>query len=176
MTVNSTTAAIASAEGSHGPLKNTNTTSQSSANGSSMSTDHSLLVGVSQTPVQSSGGLSSNSTPPPSHSNSTQQLHAASATSTGASMRMRAYYNFVADPELGGNVAARRFPTDNWLLLDELLQPPEAATEMNTQYQLIADFERMSDGYQIYSSLLRVLMPQGHGKHGTDNCGQQYRT
>ena len=79
MTVNDTTAAIASAEGSHGPLKNTNTTSQSSANGSSMSTDHSLLVGVSQTPVQSSGGLSSNSTPPPSHSNSTQQLHAASA-------------------------------------------------------------------------------------------------
>ena len=59
MTVNDTTAAIASAEGSHGPLKNTNTTSQSSANGSSMSTDHSLLVVVSQTPVQSSGGLSS---------------------------------------------------------------------------------------------------------------------
>ena len=75
MTVCGTTAAIASAEGSHGPLNNTNTTSQSSANGSSMSTDHSLLVGVSQTPVQSSGGLSSNSTPPPSHSNSTQQLH-----------------------------------------------------------------------------------------------------
>jgi hypothetical protein len=148
MTLSGTTAAIASAEGSHGPLKSTNTTSQSSANGSSMSTDHSLLVGVSQTPVQSSGGLSSNSTPPPSHSNSTQQLHAASATSTGqsasatstgASMRMRAYYNFVADPELGGNVAARRFPTDNWLLLDELLQPPKAATEMNTQYQLDAD-------------------------------------
>ena len=80
MTVNDTTAAIASAEGSHGPLKNTNTTSQSSANGSSMSTDHSLLVGVSQTPVQSSGGLSStNSTPPPSQPPSTQQLHAASA-------------------------------------------------------------------------------------------------
>jgi len=59
MTVNSTTAAIASAEGSHGPLKNTNTTSQSSANGSSMSTDHSLSVGVPQTPVQSSGWSSS---------------------------------------------------------------------------------------------------------------------
>ena len=82
MTVCGTTAAIASAEGSHGPLNNTNTTSQSSANGSSMSTDHSLLVGVSQTPVQSSGGLSSNSTPPPFsfqisilHSNCTQHLH-----------------------------------------------------------------------------------------------------
>ena len=58
MTVCGKTAAIASAEGSHGP-KNTNTTSQSSANGSSMSTDLSLLVGVSQTPVQSSVGLSS---------------------------------------------------------------------------------------------------------------------
>ena len=116
MTVNSTTAAIASAEGSHGPLNNTNTTSQSSANGSSMSTDHSLLVGVSQTPVQSSGGLSSNSTPPPSHSNSTQQLHAASATSTGQSV--------------------------------------------NTQYQLDAD----SYDYYVVSG------------HGTDNCGQQYRT
>ena len=120
MTVNSTTAAIASAEGSHGPLNNTNTTSQSSANGSSMSTDHSLLVGVSQTPVQSSGGLSSNSTPPPSHSNSTQQLHAASA---------------------------RR--------------------SVNTQYQLDAD------SYDYYVCLTQ---PIGHGKHGTDNCGQQYRT
>ena len=120
MTVCGTTAAIASAEGSHGPLNNTNTTSQSSANGSSMSTDHSLLVGVSQTPVQSSGGLSSNSTPPPSHSNSTQQLHAASA---------------------------RR--------------------SVNTQYQLDAD------SYDYYVCLTQ---PIGHGKHGTDNCGQQYRT
>ena len=120
MTARGTKAAIASAEGSHGPLNNTNTTSQSSANGSSMSTDHSLLVGVSQTPVQSSGGLSSNSTPPPSHSNSTQQLHAASA---------------------------RR--------------------SVNTQYQLDAD------SYDYYVCLTQ---PIGHGKHGTDNCGQQYRT
>ena len=35
------------------------------------------------------------------------------AASTGASMGMRAYYNIVADPELGGKVAARQIPTDN---------------------------------------------------------------
>ena len=86
-----------------------------------MSTDHSLLVGVSQTPVQSSGGLSStNSTPPPSQPPSTQQLHAASA---------------------------RR--------------------SVNTQYQLDAD------SYNYYVCLTQ---PIGHGKNGTDNCTQQYRT
>ena len=41
------------------------------------------------------------------HSNSTQQLHASSATSTGKRMGMTAYYNynFVADSELGEKVA-----------------------------------------------------------------------
>ena len=37
------------------------------------------------------------------------------------------------------------------------MQPPEAATEMNYQYQFNADFARMVDAYQIYSSLWRAL-------------------
>ena len=44
------------------------------------------------------------------HSNSTQQLHASSATSMGKHMGMTAYHNFVADPELGEKVAARQIP------------------------------------------------------------------
>ena len=46
------------------------------------------------------------------HSNSTQQLHASSATSTGKRMGMTAYYNynFVADSELGEKVAVHQIP------------------------------------------------------------------
>ena len=43
------------------------------------------------------------------HSNCTQHLQ---NISTGASVGMRAYYNVVADQELGGKVAARRFLAD----------------------------------------------------------------
>ena len=48
----------------------------------------------------------------PHDSNSTQQLHASSATSTGKRMGvLTAYYNFVADYRvLGEKVAARQIP------------------------------------------------------------------
>ena len=174
MTVNDTTAAIASAEGSHGPLKNTNTTSQSSANGSSMSTDHSLLVGVSQTPVQSSGGLSStNSTSPPSQPPSTQQLHAASATSTGGTFAAEAGAEVTASSELehvdnGEEVElevtaelVERTQSEYFDRSPFVLEVTASATStgqsVNTQYQLDAD------SYDYY-----VHQP-GHGKNGTDN-------
>ena len=157
MTLSGTTAAIASAEGSHGPLNNTNTTSQSSANGSSMSTDHSLLVGVSQTPVQSSGGLSSNSTPPPSHSNSTQQLHVstASTTSTGGTIAAEAGVEVTASSELehvdnGEEVElevtaelVERTQSEYFDRSPFVLEVTASATStgqsVNTQYQLDAD-------------------------------------
>ena len=155
MTVCGTKPAIASAKGSHGPLNNTNTTSQSSANGSSMSTDHSLLVGVSQTPVQSSGGLSSNSTPPPSHSNSTQQLHASSATSTGGTIAAEAGAEVTASSELehvdnGEEVElevtaelVERTQSEYFDRSPFVLEVTASATStgqsVNTQYQLDAD-------------------------------------
>ena len=174
MTVNDTTAAIASAEGSHGPLNNTNTTSQSSANGSSMSTDHSLLVGVSQTPVQSSGGLSStNSAPPPSQPTSTQQLHAASATSTGGTFAAEAGAEVTASSELehvdnGEEVElevtaelVERTQSEYFDRSPFVLEVTASATStgqsVNPQYQLDAD------SYDYY-----VHQP-GHGKNGTDN-------
>ena len=179
MTVNSTTAAIASAEGSHGPLNNTNTTSQSSANGSSMSTDHSLLVGVSQTPVQSSGGLSSNSTPPPSHSNSTQQLHAASATSTGGTIAAEAGAEVTASSELEHVDNGEEVELE---VTAELVERTQSEYFDRSPFVLEVTASATSTGqsvntqYQLDENLDYYVCPQGHGKHGTDNCGQQYRT
>ena len=174
MTLSGTTAAIASAEGSHGPLKNTNTTSQSSANGSSMSTDHSLLVGVSQTPVQSSGGLSStNSTPAPSQPPSTQQLHAASATSTGGTFAAEAGAEVTASSELehvdnGEEVELEvtaelvertqsEYFDRSLFVLEVTASATSTGQSVNTQYQLDAD------SYNYY-----LCTTPGHGKNGTD--------
>ena len=47
-------------------------------------------------------------------------------------------------------------------------QPPSTTStgqSVNTQYQLDAD------SYNYY-----LCTTPGHGKNGTDNCGQQYRT
>ena len=95
-----TKAVIASAEGSHGPLK---------------IKEHQylpiicqqkfyvywsfiVLVGITNTEHQFNHQVDHLQLHHPltSHFNSTQQLHAASATSTGASMGVRAYYDFVA--------------------------------------------------------------------------------
>ena len=175
MTVNDTTAAIASAEGSHGPLNNTNTTSQSSANGSSMSTDHSLLVGVSQTPVQSSGGLSStNSTPAPSQPPSTQQLHAASATSTGGTFgAAEAGAEVTASSELEHVDNGEEVELEVTAELVERTQSEYfdrspfvlEVTASATIYGAISEYSV----YQLDADSYDYYVVSGHGKNGTDN-------
>ena len=116
---------------------------------------------------------------PPSHSNSTQQLHVstASTTSTGGTIAAEAGAEVTASSELehvdNGEEAelevtaelVERTQSEYFDRSPFVLEVTASATStrqsVNTQYQLDAE---------------TYIQPMGHGKNGTDNCTQQYRT